>query len=250
MEAVNEWHEAMLGAVEEVDPHLSPEALALFRKDPDSLRQFVGSGDFHSTLVDNDQSLSLSLEQFFTILMEQLFGRLRRDEDFREHFLRVLARVSTSQWSPNQALEFLKDQDLQAYLVSRMIQYADREQVYSPPGEDEEYRYIVDLIELAVESDRHRSYRIYCHIGNYSLFLTGVFPAWIRHRHEVKNRPMDVDSYCEYGKTYYGRAADHDLARKNETRPVLSKLSEGYDLVRSSLVFMFQEVLPAYRSTG
>ncbi len=241
------WRKKMINAVEKIDPDLSPEALELFRNDAESLRQFVGSRDFHEILLNRQDSLSLGFEEFFTVLMEQLLGRLRRDEEFRNYFLEVLARVSDRGWTYERTIEFLEDDDLLAYLVSTMIRFGDRKQVYSLPGEDREYRYIVDLIKLSVESSQSRSYRIYCHIGNYSLFLTGLFPGWIRHRHEVKNRPMDVESYCQYGRTYFGRAAEHDLAEKQRTRPVLRKLSRGYDLVRSSLIFVFRELLPAYR---
>ncbi|MFB6345539.1 MAG: hypothetical protein ABEK50_07190 [bacterium] len=75
--------------------------------------------------------------------------------------------------------------------------------------------------------------------------MTGVFPDYIRYRHERKNRPMDVDSYCDYGRTYYEKASKHRLARKKSMEPVLKKLARGYDLVRTSLELMFKRLVPA-----
>ena len=90
------------------------------------------------------------------------------------------------------------------------------------------HQYIVDMITDSLHSDNIEKFYIYCHIGNYTLFLTGMIPEYIKYRYEYKRRPVNKHYYVGFGKTYYGLASEHTNARRNRLTGTLSQLSEGF----------------------
>ena len=46
----------------------------------------------------------------------------------------------------------------------------------------EAYGYLVDMIEQAAGANRRRRFLVHAHVGNYSLFMTGVFGAFLEER--------------------------------------------------------------------
>ena len=48
------------------------------------------------------------------------------------------------------------------------------------------HHYLTDMIQEAANADTRRQFLIYSHIGNYSLYLTGIFPQWIEYRRRYK----------------------------------------------------------------
>jgi len=188
-------------------------------------------------------------EIFFAILFKQFQRRIEQDDGFRERFRSLLDEAPGSDWTIDHTRDFFEDEELIQYLVDMLQRFMKTEEVYQLPGQtDEECRYIFEMLDAAADADRSQTFQIFCHIGNYSLYLTGVFPDWLQHRHRYKNRPVDINSYRNFGKAYFERAANHELARKRRLTPILTKLHNGYDLVRTSLNIIFTEISPAFQS--
>ena len=79
-------------------------------------------------------------------------------------------------------------------------------------------------------------------LGDYSLFLTGVFPAALRRRRwnrwqgaAAPAHGIDLSYHVTNGKLYYREAAQHDMAAATEQRPVLHKLATYFDIYREAL---------------
>src|SRR5207245_23144 len=83
-------------------------------------------------------------------------------------------------------------------------------------------------------ADDRTSFFIRVHIGNYSLFLSGVFHERIRFRAEARGFP-DLRYYEGLGRTQYRVASDHRLARRYELSQVLSTLAERFGTTRLAL---------------
>lgn len=242
-----EWSEQMVGLIREVTDEFPTEAEELLREDPESLDRYISSESFFEDLKQKERPLDLDAETFFLILFKQFVQRLKRDEAFRNRFEQFLEERPGAQWTLKKTEDFFADPALIEYLVEMLNRFVQTENVHQWPGEeDEEFHYIVDMLNVAVDAGDAETFQIFCHIGNYSLYLTGIFPDWVNHRHEVKKRPMDLDSYRTYGKTYYERAARHEMARRQQLQPVLTKLHHGYDLVRTSLRLMFKDLIPSF----
>jgi len=236
----------MLQFVREVSDELPAEAEALFREDPESLETYLASEAFLQDLLSRPDPLQVEPAYFFEVLFRQFRRRLAQDARFREAFYDTVRETSDESWEPARVRSFFEDRALIEYLVDLLSQFVRREDVYRlPTDRDREYRYVFEMLEASLDSNDRETFRIYCHVGNYSLYLTGLFPDWVRHRHRYRNRPLDVDSYRNYGRAFYGRAASHRQADSRQMRAVLTKLHRGYDLVRSSLSMIFRELIPA-----
>lgn len=101
-------------------------------------------------------------------------------------------------------------------------------------GKDQPADYFFEML-AALESadDAHRFY-IRAHVGNASLFLTGVFPDRIRFRAERHGAPS-MRYYEDLGRASYRVARDHRLARKYDLAGVFDALSEHFQATRHAL---------------
>jgi hypothetical protein len=102
------------------------------------------------------------------------------------------------------------------------------------PGQAMPLDYFVEMLAALQTADDRTSFFLRVHIGNYSLFLSGVFPDRIRFRAESRGFP-DLRYYEGLGQTQYGVASDHRLARRYELTEVLGTLSERFQASRLAL---------------
>lgn len=100
-----------------------------------------------------------------------------------------------------------------------------------------------DLLEEMQSAARFPNlFEAYRKMGDYSLFISGVFPAslkrrrWNRWRRSYQPAPtIDLNYHVTNGKNYYRMAADHDFAMATEQRPVLNKLSTYFDIYMAAM---------------
>jgi hypothetical protein len=97
------------------------------------------------------------------------------------------------------------------------------------------------LAALQTADDRN-SFYIRAHIGNHSLFLSGVFPQRIRYRAERKGFP-GLSYYEELGRSNFRIASDHRLASRYELAPIYSTLSERFQETRQALNDMSERLV-------
>lgn len=102
------------------------------------------------------------------------------------------------------------------------------------PGQSNPLDYFFEMLAALQTADDRTSFQIRVHIGNHSLFLSGVFPERIRVRAERKGFP-DLKYYESLGRTQYGVASDHRLAKRYELTDILGTLSERFDETRRAL---------------
>ncbi|HEY1173722.1 MAG TPA: hypothetical protein VGH19_20325 [Verrucomicrobiae bacterium] len=102
--------------------------------------------------------------------------------------------------------------------------------------------YLFEMMSALQQADERTSFLIRAHIGNHSLFLSGVFPERIRHRAEKKGFP-DLSYYEGMGSSNYRVASDHRLARQYELAPVFSTLSECFHETRAALNDLAERML-------
>ena len=107
--------------------------------------------------------------------------------------------------------------------------------------EQRAFVYLWEMIEEAERADPRRRFLIYSHIGNYSLYLSGLFADWIRHRHRFGRRSVDLKFYSDFGRAYFERASDHQMARTYELDDVFAHLAGAFEDYRHAL----QRLAPA-----
>jgi hypothetical protein len=102
------------------------------------------------------------------------------------------------------------------------------------PGQSDPLDYFFEMLTALQKADERTSFYIRAHIGNYSLFLSGVFPDRIRFRAEARGFP-DLKYYEALGRTHYRAASDHRLAQRYELAPIFNFLSQRFETTRLAL---------------
>jgi hypothetical protein len=102
------------------------------------------------------------------------------------------------------------------------------------PGQAAPLDYFFEMLAALRTADDRTSFLIRVHIGNYSLFLSGVFPDRIRFRAETRGFP-DLRYYESLGRTQYRAASDHRLAQRYEVAEIFSTLADRFETTRLAL---------------
>ena len=96
------------------------------------------------------------------------------------------------------------------------------------------FTYFFEMISALESADERSSFYIRTYIGNRSLFLSGVFPEWIRQRSETRGFP-NLHYYETLGEANYRAACDHRLAKRYAVAPILATLADRFQATRIAL---------------
>jgi len=129
----------------------------------------------------------------------------------------------------------IQDRTVADYVAEVLSEFARAEQMRCViPGQTNVLDYFFEMLAALQTADDRTSFQIRLHIGNHSLFLSGVFHERIRFRAEQRGFP-DLRYYETMGRTQYRAASDHRLAQRYELSEVLLTLSERFATTRRAL---------------
>lgn len=125
--------------------------------------------------------------------------------------------------------------DLADYSASLILAFGGGDRAYRIGEHDEnQYAYVVDLAEEAVRAGGERQFRVLAHLGNFALWLTGIFPDYIAARRARKGGP-DLEYYEAAGRSGFQRAAGHRLADSYGLAGVLGEAGAQFTGLRVAL---------------
>ncbi len=101
-------------------------------------------------------------------------------------------------------------------------------------SDDERYETLAQLAEDLDDRDPRRSFLVRTHLGNYALWLSGLYPDWIEYRRWQRGGP-DLEYYEEMGRRGYQLAADHRLAEQHGLTPLFASAAERFGVLRLAL---------------
>jgi hypothetical protein len=102
------------------------------------------------------------------------------------------------------------------------------------PGQASPLDYFFEMLSALRTADERTAFYLRAHIGNYSLFLSGVFPGRIRFRAEHRGFP-DLTYYEGVGRSQFRAASDHRLAQRYEVSEIFNVLAERFQTTRLAL---------------
>src|ERR1700677_1544786 len=106
----------------------------------------------------------------------------------------------------------LDDRNVADYVAEVLTEFSREERASCVlPGQSGRLRYFFEMLTALEKADDHTAFCIRAHIGNHSLFLSGVFPGHIRHRTERRAAP-GLEYYQELGRASFRAASHHRLA--------------------------------------
>jgi hypothetical protein len=182
----------------------------------DCLIELLADEESRDMILDNEALLHAILEHrnclristhfYFYILVRQVFRRSGIEErKVADYVAEVLA-------------DFSKAEQMQLRVN----------------GQERPLDYFFEMLSALQTADDTTRFFIRAHIGNHSLFLSGVFPDRIRYRAEYKGAP-DLRYYEELGVANYRAARDHRLAHKYDVAEVYDVLAERFKTTRRAL---------------
>jgi len=96
-------------------------------------------------------------------------------------------------------------------------------------------QYISDMLIALTRATPEQAFLLRAHIGNYSLFISGIFhPAVAGQRGSLRGGP-DIEFYEQVGRTNYQLVASHAVARRCELDDVFEGLADRFRDVRLAL---------------
>lgn len=109
-------------------------------------------------------------------------------------------------------------------------------------SDDETYTALYELLEDVNDPDGRRSLLVRAHLGNYALWLSGLFADHIEYRRWHRGGPS-LDYFEEMGRRGFELAADHRLAVEHGLAPLYLRVAERFALVRAALSSVSDQLL-------
>jgi hypothetical protein len=152
-------------------------------------------------------------------------GHLRISSQF---YFYVLARHVLQQGG-------IGDRKLCDYVASLLetFSHASQLQISESIGERVE-QYIHDILIALTRATPEQAFLLRAHIGNYSLFISGIFHPAVAGQRSMRGGP-DLEFYEQVGRTNYQLVASHATARRCELDDVFEGLADQFRDVRLAL---------------
>ena len=127
------------------------------------------------------------------------------------------------------------DRGLADYVASVLVHFGFAGRAHRiAEADDEIYDTLAGLCEDVDDPDARRSFLVRQHLGNYALWLSGLFPDWIEQRRWRRGGPH-LEYYEEVGRRGFQLAADHRLAQQHGLTPLFSGAAERFGKLRVAL---------------
>jgi hypothetical protein len=127
------------------------------------------------------------------------------------------------------------DRGMADYVASLLVHFGVRERARRVSDTDDEvYDTLSGLLADAERGDPTRMFLVRAHLGNYALWLSGLFPDHIEERRWRRGGP-DLDYFEEMGRRGYALAAEHRLARQYGLTGVFTAAAERFPRFRIAL---------------
>jgi hypothetical protein len=151
-------------------------------------------------------------------------GHLRISSQF---YFYVLARHVLQQAG-------IGDRKLCDYVGSLLETFSHASRLQAPDKiENQGCQYISDMLIALTKATPEQAFLLRAHVGNYSLFISGIFYENTQRR-SLRGAP-DIDFYEQVGRTNYQLLASHATARRCELDDVFEGLAGRFRDVRLAL---------------
>lgn len=129
----------------------------------------------------------------------------------------------------------LGDRATADYVTSMVVAFGKAGRAYRvSEGTEDEYHYLVDMVARLADADRHEAFLVMTHLGNFSLWLSGLFPDYVEARTHRKGAPP-IGYYERMGATGYHLAARSPEAKTRGVDGVLNEVARHFGGVRTAL---------------
>ena len=141
------------------------------------------------------------------------------------------------------------DRVLADYVARIVMDFGVRDRAHRiGVSDDERYDTLASLARDLESGDKQRSFLVRTHMGNYALWLSGIFPDHIEYRRHRRGGP-DLDYYEEMGRRGFTLAAEHRLAAEHGMSGLFQKVAGAFTQLRVALNRVSDQLLFPNRSS-
>ena len=120
------------------------------------------------------------------------------------------------------------------YLASLLESFSVTERMRAPGGAGHgPQQYVGDLLLALQKASASQAFLLRAHIGNYTLFISGVFQERVESR--SRRGGPDIGFFENVGAANFHEAAEHPFARQHALSPVFGELSSRFHDLRLAL---------------
>ena len=121
------------------------------------------------------------------------------------------------------------------YVAELLAEFSLQQRIAAPvQGGGAPPEYFFEMVAALGTADDLGRFAIRAHMGNQSLFMTGVFPERIRRRAETRGFP-DLSYYEALGRSSFREVSHHRLAERYHLGGVFETLGERFQEARHAL---------------
>lgn len=136
----------------------------------------------------------------------------------------------------------ITDRKLCDYIASLLEAFSRASGLQAPHATTEEgHQYVSDMLIALARATPEQAFLLRAHVGNYSLFLTGIFHENTQRR-SLRGAP-DLAFYEQVGRTNFQLVASHATARRCELNDVYGELADRFREVRLALNRLSEQLI-------
>ncbi|HEY7405835.1 MAG TPA: hypothetical protein VIB39_20080 [Candidatus Angelobacter sp.] len=129
----------------------------------------------------------------------------------------------------------VRSSEVQAYVANLLAEFCEAETLYKI--RNAEGRCLCDLGEMLLESDPiygpapsfDRERQVRKHIGDYSLFFSGMFPQGLNHSRLRRSRMEGLIDFVKAGKESYFIVSKFEYFEYAKVAPLFRKMSQEFE---------------------
>lgn len=130
----------------------------------------------------------------------------------------------------------IDERDVADYVACLLAEFSTTRRMQTVgSGHTKRYTYLVDMMSDFLDASSYEAFLLRSHMGNYSLFLTGIFPDYVYRRATYGRKAPGFEYYEKVGSQSYRWAAQHRIADKYHIAHILELLAERFRYVRVAL---------------
>lgn len=129
----------------------------------------------------------------------------------------------------------IHDRQLADYTAAVLLDFATAGRAHRVDGgEGEPFHYLADVLDAMERARGEREFLLRVHLGNFALWLGGVFPDWITTRVQRRGAPP-LSYYDQMGAAGFRMAAGSELALRHGLGELFLRAADQFSDVRSAL---------------
>ncbi len=129
----------------------------------------------------------------------------------------------------------IDDENTSDYVASMLVSFGQAGRAYRiSDGDDSEFHYLTDMISELRSADGRRRFLLRVHLGDFALWMSGLFPDYLEARTRRKGAPP-ISYFEELGVTGYRGASESFEAGELGMDTVLMGVANQFSAVRTAL---------------